>query len=76
VLRVALSRVLIGVTIGLAGAWAVSAGFSSFVFRVSPTEPAVYFGVAGFLVLVGLLAALVPAIRASRLDPLASLRAE
>jgi ABC-type antimicrobial peptide transport system permease subunit len=68
ILRQALSRVALGTAIGLAGAWAVSKAFEAFVFGIRPTESAIYAGVAGFLAVVGLVAALVPAMRAARLD--------
>ena len=41
------------VGIGLAGAWAVSNAFRSFVFGIRPTEPMVYVAVGGFLTVVG-----------------------
>ena len=64
----------LGIGIGLVGAWAVSSAFSAFVFGIRPTEPMVYVAVAAFLAVVGLAAALVPALRAARLDPLIALR--
>ncbi len=76
VLRDALERVALGVGIGLAGAWAASAALEAFVFGIRPTDPAVYLGVGGFLAAVGFAAALVPALRAARLDPLTALRHE
>jgi predicted permease len=76
VLRDAMRRVMLGTVIGLAGAWLVSKAFASFVFGIRPTEPAVYIAVGGLLALVGLAAALVPALHAARLDPLALLRHE
>jgi ABC-type antimicrobial peptide transport system permease subunit len=62
--------------IGLAGAWVPSSPVRSFVFGVRPSEPFVYLAVCGFVVLVGFAAALVPAVRAARLDPLTALRQE
>ena len=76
VVRDAMQRVMIGTVIGSAGAWLVSRTFTSFVFGIRPTEPAVYIAVGGLLALVGLAAALVPALHAARLDPLVSLRHE
>jgi putative ABC transport system permease protein len=76
VLRDAVWRVAAGVAIGLAGAWAVSSALAAFVFGVTPTHPGVYVTVAGVVTAVGLAAALVPAIRAARLDPLIALRTE
>jgi putative ABC transport system permease protein len=76
VLRDAMRRVMLGTVIGLGGAWLVSRAFTSFVFGIRPTEPALYMSVGGLLALVGLAAALVPALHAARLDPLVSLRHE
>lgn len=76
VLRAAALRVGAGVAIGLAGAWAVSSLFTSLVFGVAPTDPMVYLTVAGVIGIVGLAAALMPALRAARLDPLVALRTE
>jgi hypothetical protein len=76
VLQGALQRVGLGVGIGLIGTWTLSNTLSAFVFGIPPTEPLVYLGVGGFLAVVGALAALAPALRAARLDPLVALRHE
>jgi predicted permease len=76
VLRDASWCVLLGLVIGLAAARAVSSLFTSLVFGVTPTSPSIYIGVAALLVIVGIAAALVPARRAARLDPLVALRTE
>lgn len=76
VLRDALQRVGIGAGIGLVGAWGLSNALASFVFGIRPTEPLAYVAVGAFLAVVGLAAALVPAVRAARLDPLVALRHE
>lgn len=76
VLRETLLRIAIGAAIGLAGAWAFSSLLGSLLFGVRPTEPRVYLGVALVLVVVGLAAAMLPARRAARLDPLQALRAD
>jgi ABC-type antimicrobial peptide transport system permease subunit len=44
------------------------------LFEVSPTEPAVYAAVLGLVLVVALLAAYLPARRATRIDPLEALR--
>jgi ABC-type antimicrobial peptide transport system permease subunit len=49
---------------------------TSLVFGVTPASPVVYAGVTGLLIAAAVVGALVPAVRASRLDPLAALRAE
>jgi predicted permease len=76
VLNDAVLHVIPGVTVGLGCAWATSSLLRSLVFRVDPTHPAVYLAVAALLILAGLGAALMPALRASRLDPLTTLRVE
>lgn len=76
VLRDAAWRVVAGLAIGLTCAWAISSAFASLVFGVTPTEPGIYMMVAGIVVLIGLAAAIVPALRAARLDPLVALRTE
>jgi ABC-type antimicrobial peptide transport system permease subunit len=76
VIRDASWCVALGLVIGLAGARVVSSLFTSLVFGVTPTSPSIYIGVAALLVLVGIVAALVPARRAARLDPLVALRTE
>jgi predicted permease len=76
VIRDASWCVLLGLVVGLASARAVSSLFTSLVFGVTPTSPSIYIGVAALLVIVGIAAALVPARRAARLDPLVALRTE
>jgi predicted permease len=65
-----------GLALGLPTAWLVSRGFESLFFEVRPTDAWVYLIVAVVLTLVAILAALVPARRASHVDPLVALRAE
>jgi ABC-type antimicrobial peptide transport system permease subunit len=67
---------LTGAVIGLAGAWAASGVLESVVFGISATSPAVYLVPLALVAIGGCLAALVPAMRAARVDPLVTLRAE
>ena len=76
VLADAMRSVGAGIALGLSAAWATSSWFTSVVFGVTPTSPTIYLVVAGVVVAVALVAALVPALRASRLDPLTALRSE
>ena len=76
ILWAALWRVSLGAVLGLIAARAVSSLFAALVFGVTPTSPAAYAGVALGLAALGLVAALVPARRAARVDPLTALRAE
>jgi len=65
-----------GAAIGLAGAAASGRLLSSLLFGVRPGDPVTVAASAAALALVGLGAALAPARRASRLDPLVALRDE
>jgi putative ABC transport system permease protein len=74
VLRRAMAFVLTGLVIGTAGAYALSGAVRSFLFSVEPGDPRVYLSAAVLLVLIGLLAAWIPARRAARVDPIVALR--
>ena len=65
-----------GLGIGVAASLAMSRFVSSFLYDVSPTEPAAFAVAVLLLTLVAVLASLVPARRACRTDPMTALRAE
>ncbi|MGH7618470.1 MAG: FtsX-like permease family protein, partial [Gemmatimonadaceae bacterium] len=67
---------LIGGVIGLAGAIAIARGASSLLFDVKGTDPMILALAAGLLGLIALGAGLIPAVRASRVDPMQALRYE
>jgi ABC-type antimicrobial peptide transport system permease subunit len=75
-LRSALSSVLIGAAIGIAGAIAAMRLLESFLFEVRPLDPAAFAAASVLLVAIALVAAYVPARRATRIDPLRALRAQ
>jgi len=66
----------IGVAAGLAGAFVVTRLIEHLLFQVSPTDPMTFCGVGVLLMAVALVACWIPARRATRIDPIASLRCE
>ena len=76
VIRDATQLLGLGVIIGLPAAWAASRSISSMLFGVKPTDPATIACASGVLIFVGLLAAFLPAYRASRVNPVEALRNE
>ena len=76
VLMRALRIVLAGVMVGIAGAAGVTRVLQRFLFGVTPTDPIAFTTVTMLLVAVGLVAAWLPARRATRIDPCVALRAE
>jgi putative ABC transport system permease protein len=76
VVRQALVVGVIGVAIGIAGAYALTRVLKTVLFEVSPTDPITFALVALFLILVSLLASYAPARRATRVDPILALRYE
>jgi putative ABC transport system permease protein len=73
-LTVAALYVISGLAVGLPIAWWISRGFQAYLFGVTPADPSVYVGVTLLLLVVGFAAALLPARRASRTDPIIALR--
>lgn len=66
----------VGLVIGLAGAYFASRSLGDLLFHVQSFDAVTYLGVSALLLAVGLAAAWVPAWRASRVDPMESLRME
>jgi predicted permease len=74
VMRQGMLLVGIGTVIGLAGAYAAARGLSALFFGVGALDPIVYGGVTMLLVGVAVVANLIPARRASKTEPMQSLR--
>jgi putative ABC transport system permease protein len=64
----------IGIGIGIAGAIAVTRYLTTLLFGVKPIDSITFIGVAVVLAVVVLVACLVPARRAAKIDPLEALR--
>jgi ABC-type antimicrobial peptide transport system permease subunit len=76
VLADGLKPILLGVAIGYAVALGLGRVVSSLIFGVRPTDPLTFATVASLLVAVGVLATIVPAYRATRVEPVRTLRDE
>jgi predicted permease len=67
---------LLGLSIGLAGAFLVSRTLASLLYGLSPNDPVTFVSVIVTLAIVVLVATLIPALRAVKLDPMAALRTD
>ena len=76
VVRQAMILALAGVVIGLLASWALTRLIKSLLFNVSVTDPLTFAVIAVLMILIALLACLIPARRATKVDPLVALRYE
>jgi ABC-type antimicrobial peptide transport system permease subunit len=74
VLRQGMVLVAIGVSVGLAISLLVGRAFSSMLFGLNPSDPLSLLGASAVLLLVAALACYLPALAASRMDPMQALR--
>jgi putative ABC transport system permease protein len=74
VMRRGLTQLAIGLTLGLAGAFGLSSVLSDLLTGVTPTDPLTFATITVMLIGIGVAACLIPARRASRVDPLVALR--
>jgi predicted permease len=76
ILGQSLSQALIGITIGLAGSFALGKLFSSLLFGVSATDPVIWLACCVLMILAVVAAAYMPADRLAKMHPMLALRRE
>ncbi|HEU0251682.1 MAG TPA: FtsX-like permease family protein, partial [Pyrinomonadaceae bacterium] len=76
IIRNGMMLVIIGVVLGLAGAFALTRLMETLLFGVTPTDGLTIAVVSGVLILVAFLACYIPARRATKVDPLVALHYE
>jgi ABC-type antimicrobial peptide transport system permease subunit len=76
VLRPGLAMTVAGVAVGIVASLAITRLIASLLFGVTPLDPLTFAGVSIILLGVALAACIVPANRASRLDPVEAMRVD
>lgn len=76
ILRNGLTLVLTGIVIGVAGALALTRFLTTMLFGVTPTDSVTFAVVCAVFFVIAMVASLIPALRATRVDPLTALRYE
>jgi putative ABC transport system permease protein len=71
-----MATVGIGIAVGVVAAVGLSRFIGSLLYAVRPDDPATFVAISGLIAAVALAASLVPARRATRVDPAGTLRAE
>jgi predicted permease len=76
ILKRGLLQLALGLTLGLAGAFGLSRVLRTLLVQISPTDPVTFVSITIILTAVAITACIVPARRATRVDPLIALRAQ
>jgi ABC-type antimicrobial peptide transport system permease subunit len=76
ILRQGLALVAGGLALGLAGYFALSSFIGSLLYRIAPTDPVTLTAAPLLLALVAVAACVLPARRATKVDPMVALRSE
>lgn len=80
VLQQGMGQLAIGVVLGVVTAFALvsvlKGAIANFLFQVNPQDPVIYLGVVSLLALIAMVACLVPARRATQVDPMVALRTD
>jgi putative ABC transport system permease protein len=76
ILRSSVSLVALGLVVGVLGALALSPFISSLLVGVSPRDPVTFVLLPALMLVVTVIASLIPAARATRVDPMVALRYE
>jgi putative ABC transport system permease protein len=76
IVRQGAAMALIGIAIGLCGAFALTRFMQSLIFGVNPVDPPTFVAVSLLLIAVSVVASYIPALRAARIDPIEALRVE
>ncbi|MDP2322221.1 MAG: ABC transporter permease [Acidobacteriota bacterium] len=76
VVRQGVTLALIGVVLGVVGAFGATRVIASLLYNVTPSDPVSFIGVALFLTIIAFVASYLPARRATTVDPIVALRNE
>jgi len=76
VVRQGVTLDMIGVVVGVIGAFGVTRVIASLLYNVTPSDPISFIGVALFLTVIAFVASYLPARRATTVDPIVALRNE
>lgn len=76
IVKQGMTPVVVGIAVGVAGALALTRLMSNLLFGVKPNDPLTFAAIAVLLAVVALLACYIPALRATKVDPMIALRYE